>query len=354
MIKYGEKLHDLLYSSRLKSALIEQHKKWFDYENETIKSDFSEKIVCPVCGADSANTKFKKDLFQFSQCRECSMVYLNPRLNLRATYDFYNEGWTAIYNETKFLGETPSTQMDDQINAYNLRLIEERREPSSTGKGVLLEIGFGSGFFLRTASAAGYEVHGIDVDTNNCERARKKFGERIRNADLFDAKFESERFDVVYMRDVFEHVPNPKILLEEVRRILKPRGVIFIEVPNIEALVYKIVKERHVCVFGFAHLNYWSPKTLTKILGKTEFEVLGFHHESVDFTILSVANYFLNSAFTTILPIPTGFFKRTIAWIAAKVFSRGGFRQLDAKFSPKISDSLGRGSEIKVIARKLR
>lgn len=353
-LNYEEHFKNALYELNLKTALIEQHRKWFDYQKNSLKEQCSESIPCPVCDSTQSTTQFTKDLFQFSRCQECGMVYLNPRLNLASTYRFYNEAWTAIYNQSKFIEESDFTRLDDSINIDNLKLIKAARgSPASEKQPKLLELGFGSGFFLHSASKAGFDVYGVDVDQQNCVRAEKHFPGKIFNSDLFAAKFPEGQFDVVYMRDVFEHVPNPKPLLQEISRLLRKGGILFLEVPNVEALIYKVVKERHVCIFGFAHLNYWAPDTLKKVLSLTGFETGKIHHKSLDFTVMGVATYFLSQPFTSLMPIRPNRLMKILSWIGASIFSKPGFRQIDQKLFPWIADSLGRGSEIKVMARKL-
>jgi 2-polyprenyl-3-methyl-5-hydroxy-6-metoxy-1,4-benzoquinol methylase len=338
------------YQKRLRAALEAQHRKWFDYDRKAIKAEVAEHIGCPVCDATGGDVYFVKDMFRFEKCRNCSMVFLNPRLNVRATYEFYNSEWTSIYNETKFTGGGTTSDTDAAINSSNLALLSASGSRVAGEK--LLEIGFGAGHFLRSASSAGYDVYGIDVDTSNYDRLSKEFPGHILNCDVYEANYPSGMFDVTYMRDVFEHVPNPKPLLRELNRATRDGGLVFIEVPNIEGLIYKAVAQRHVVVFGFAHLNYWSPETVRRVLELTGFEVVQMIHESLDFTLAEVARYYLDPIFTTLSPIPAN---------AAVVFSMKALRhllairkvgELDRRLMPHVADWLKRGSVIRVVAKR--
>ena len=338
------------YQARLRAALEAQHRKWFDYDRRTIRQDVAEHIACPVCDSTGGETYFTKDMFRFERCRSCSMVFLNPRLNVRATYDFYNSDWTRVYNETKFTDGASTSEVDAEINTANLKLLAANGARAAGEK--LLEIGFGAGHFLRSASRAGYDVYGIDVDTSNYERLSREFPGHILNCDIYEAKYPAGMFGVTYMRDVFEHVPNPKPLLKEVHRATRDGGLVFIEVPNIEGLIYKAVGPRHVVVFGFAHLNYWSPATMQKVLERTGFEVLQIIHESLDFTVQEVVRYYLDPVFTTLTPPPSS--KATMAFmkLLRRLIVRFRLGPLDLKHTPRFADRLRRGSVIRVIARK--
>lgn len=341
----------LSHEQRLKNALADQHRKCFDQDKRTLKQEYAEYIDCPVCGSADKVLFFEKDWFTFSKCRNCSMVYLNPRLNDRATYEFYNSEWNSVYNEKKFDTITPSTILDDKINHENLQRIIRHR---GSAQGRLLEIGSAKGFFLRKAKEAGFAIHGLELNEKNFLKTRKEFGETVLNVDLFQANFSDEMFDVIYMRDVFEHVPNPKAMLKELNRIAKKGCLLYIEVPNIEGIIYKLVKERHVCIFGFEHLNYWSAATLEKILRSSGFNVSKVIYSSLDFSVRELLRCFFVPAFTTLYPKRTpriiGMLSRLLYYVMTLFLP---LRYLDAIITPSLADRLGRGSVVKVFAEKM-
>src|SRR5207244_3214059 len=148
----------------------------------------------------------------YVKCQDCSMVYMNPRLSRDATYAFYNSKANAIYNEGKFDEPSASTALDDEINLANLRLIEQY---GGGARGNLLEIGSAKGTFLLRAKEHGYTVYGLELNERNLQSSRELVGETIYDVDLFDAHLETGKFDVIYMRDVIEHIPDPKPFLRE-------------------------------------------------------------------------------------------------------------------------------------------
>lgn len=337
------------YNTRLRSALLKQHQLIFDYNTKQLRDEFCEYLDCPVCDSSKKVTAFTKDWFTFSKCCDCGMVYLNPRLNDKATYQFYNCEWNAIYNEQKFGFNMPSSVIDNKRNYANLRLIERL----NSRKGKLLEIGIGNGFFLKKAHELGYEVYGVELNKKNCEMASSLLegAGKIYNSDLFDIGFESNTFDVIYMKDVFEHVPNPKKMLAELSRIAKKGCILFIEVPNIEGWIYKIVKQRHVCVFAFEHLNYWSRQTLSKALDLAGFEVHSVRYESDDFTPAYIISYLVEPSFTS-LELPKGSGSKRFMFRCIKImFSLPPLKYLDYLFR-WMPDFARRGSMIKVLAIK--
>ncbi len=242
------------HDEKLRLALLKQHSLYFDYERKTLKTESSQHIECPVCGSNESHVVFQKDWFRYCKCNECSMVYLNPRLNEQATHAFYNGEWTFLYNETKFVLNPEEITEDDRINLNNFEVIERL---VGSKRGNLLEIGPGGrAAFLRAAKEKGFNLSAVEIGEDNVRSLRKILGDAVYQKELNDVGFESDRFDVVYMRDVFEHVLNPRELLAEINRIMRRGGILSIEVPNIEGAIYKLVRENHTVIFGFAHVNY--------------------------------------------------------------------------------------------------
>ena len=338
------------YKNRLKQALQEEFDKVFDRENSKMKQEFSLKINCPVCNSSNKHLKYEKDLFTFSECSECSMIYLNPRLNDKATYDFYNGEWTKIYNEQKFKVDNEDlNNFDDTRDLENLSLIKKYKPKG----GKLLEIGIGKGHFLRNALESKFDVFGVELNKENCEKANNQLSGHgtIINNDLFEASFKNDFFDVVYMKDVFEHVPNPTEMLEEINRISSKGAVLFIEVPNIDGAIFKLVKEKHVTIFGFEHLNYWSPKTLSLAFEKNNFSLAEEIHQSDDFTIPYILNYLYFDSHTSLNVLKRNKLILFLLKVVKYLFRIKGISYFNL-LTNQVVDKLNMGSQIKVIGIK--
>jgi len=333
---------------RWQSALRDQHALLFDYQTKTIKSQFAEAVNCPVCDSNRAALFFEKDWFQYVQCQDCFMVYMNPRLNQAATYAFYNSDVNAIYNEIKFGQVSIAPSLDDQINLANLDLIDRYRTRTD---GNLLEIGSAKGFFLSKAKERGYKVYGIELNKKNAELSRQLVGNTVSEVDLFEACFEAGKFDVIYMRDVIEHVPNPQPFFSELNRIAKPGALMFIETHNIDGLIHQIVREKHTVIFGFEHPNHWSPNTLGKALENNGYKVQNVFQSSFDFTLNSLLHYCSGPTFTTIMPVAGG--TRSLLFKLLRLpFRFRPIRFIDQVITSQIANYLKKGSVMKVLAVK--
>lgn len=217
-----------------------------------------------------------------------------------------------------------------------------------------MEIGPGGvGAFLKRGVEKGYKVTGVELGKENCNRLRKLLGESatIIQTTLQDAGLPKDTFVGGSMRDVFEHIPNPRDFLMELNRVLCMNAPFVIQVPNIDGLIYKIAKEKHTCVFPFEHPNYWSLNSLTKVLQDTGFLIKRVEYSSLDFTLAEINEYLWGeSKFTTCFKKKRGRVKKAVHRINAKVLSK--FRKIDFSLTPKVANMLKSGSVIRIVVTK--
>jgi len=341
------------WQQRWQTALQQQHGIIFDYNRKTIKDQYAQYVKCPVCANDGGHTvlMFEKDMFKYYRCKKCSLVFMNPRLNNVATSAFYNSNVNEIYNEIKFDAVTESTMRDNCINVENLKILELVK--NSQNKGDLLEIGCAKGYFLKHAKDAGYKVWGIELNKKNCAVAKEMLGDTILDIDLNSVHFNNGMFDVVYMRDVIEHLPDPTNLFLELNRIMKPNAILFIDTHNIDGLINSIVREKHVVVFGFEHPTHWSPSSLKALFSKTGFECKTVKFKSQDCTLYDIFSYFITPTFTTILSKKQNGVVQFVLKLLRKPFALPPISAIDKTVTPLIPQILKRGSTMKVFGVKL-
>ena len=96
----------------------------------------------------------------------------------------------------------------------------------------LLDVGFGNGGFLKIASEMGWNAEGIDFDPKAVEVARAR-GLNVSCASAAELSIRNERFDVITLSHVIEHVHDPIALLRDLYRLLKPGGCLWLDTPNL-------------------------------------------------------------------------------------------------------------------------
>jgi protein O-GlcNAc transferase len=100
-----------------------------------------------------------------------------------------------------------------------------------------LDVGFGNGSLLFTAQEYGFKVFGLDLREDSV-RAIREFGVNAEKLDITEYSTQ-EKFDVVSLMDVLEHMPFPKLGLEAAHALLAPMGFLFLSMPNSDTQVWR-------------------------------------------------------------------------------------------------------------------
>lgn len=103
-----------------------------------------------------------------------------------------------------------------------------------------LDIGCGYGPLLSILQKRGIRVYGTETDKDKLKIARQKLHNKnlaLRYVTDEILPFKDNFFDIVFLFDVIEHVNNPKLMMSEVKRILKKGGVLYVEFTPFYSLV---------------------------------------------------------------------------------------------------------------------
>ncbi|AGX86618.1 class I SAM-dependent methyltransferase [Candidatus Symbiobacter mobilis] len=169
------------------------------------------------------------------------------------------------------------------FEAWNNRKTLARLAAHSRQGNRLLEIGVGSGSFLKVAKTKGFDVMGCDLSAPICRHVERECGIAMHCGFLSELP-DDRQCDAVVMNHVLEHVQQPVEFLQDVFRLLKPEGIVHIAVPNIDCW--------EACLPGWTsyepyHLTYFNRQTLLKAV-----EAAGFSAERV-LTSDSFSGWFL-------------------------------------------------------------
>ncbi|MEM7743640.1 MAG: class I SAM-dependent methyltransferase [Pseudomonadota bacterium] len=133
----------------------------------------------------------------------------------------------------------------------------------------VLDVGAGSGEFAFLMGQLGKTVTGIEPNAGYAEYCRNALGLDVRTAHLDRALFEEGQFDLIRLNHVLEHLNDPVRYLAMMRDWLKPDGVLYVEVPNIET--YAREKSRGN-MFHYGHIFNFNPWTLRTAAGLAGLE----------------------------------------------------------------------------------
>lgn len=122
-------------------------------------------------------------------------------------------------------------KLEDHPPNYDILNLFYKYLPANHFKKIL-EIGAGAGVDMNVLINWGYEVTGIDMLDVNIEYAEKHFGLQIRKMDMHTLEFEEASFDGILTIQTFEHALSPFIAVNEMHRVLRPRGRVFLDTPD--------------------------------------------------------------------------------------------------------------------------
>ena len=139
--------------------------------------------------------------------------------------------------------------------------------------GALLDLGCSAGSFLKALQSKEWELYGIDMSTESAKRAQAESGAKVFVGDILDAPFRASSFDVITCFHVFEHLYRPRDVLSKVLEWLKPGGIFYMMVPNIDSAGAHIFRSYWYALELPRHVFHYSPKSLSMMARSVGFEV---------------------------------------------------------------------------------
>lgn len=230
-------------------------------------------VTCNLCGADDYTVLFPKgyaQLHRIVKCNRCSLMYANPQESVDA--DMFEDASKQPNLDTP--GYQRYLEKQHVQIADNRKVLEKLNELFPQ-RGKLLEIGSYLGIFLDRIRAAGWDVTGLEPVAFPAKYARENFGLKIIEDILPNAGFPDAAFDSVVMLHVIEHLPDPAEMVREIRRIMRPGGVLVVETPRFDSLMFKMLGRRERSLSNCdGHIYFFTVPSLSQLLEKNGFEVI--------------------------------------------------------------------------------
>jgi SAM-dependent methyltransferase len=217
--------------------------------------------VCVACGSSDAQPLGVKNELNIVSCRKCSTVY-TP----------YSPWYSSEYYYVSYYPEpslSPPAFVQTRLEEITLEFSPYRQ----TNR--LLDIGCGAGNLLQAARKNGWNCQGLDVAPSAVKHVRE-LGFEVFQGELRDARLPSQQYDVITAAELLEHVPEPRLLLQEVARLLRPGGLFWTTTPHARGLSARVLGLKWRCVWPPEHLQLFSAgglKTLLRDVGFRDIRV---------------------------------------------------------------------------------
>jgi 2-polyprenyl-3-methyl-5-hydroxy-6-metoxy-1,4-benzoquinol methylase len=236
-----------------------------------------EGAVCGIC--EGALETFTEGLFdtrfgirgryETRKCKSCHFEELAPTPTAEELKQLYESQYNFAGSENSRYTNWREWFLFSILHRWWMALDGDIAFHSRRGTGRLLDIGCNEGRGLRWYAANGFTVEGLELNEIAAGVARR--WEFTVHTCPLEALAAEEKFDVAVLSNVLEHALEPRRMLEEVRRILRPGGQVWISLPNSESWQRKVFRHSWINWHIPFHISYFSQATLQRLLQESGF-----------------------------------------------------------------------------------
>ncbi|MCK4553856.1 class I SAM-dependent methyltransferase [Candidatus Parcubacteria bacterium] len=248
-------------------------------------------LECPLCGSKKIE-KFYEGIDKYysgrhvecAVCNDCSLIFLNPR----PTEEEYKEWYESVFQDKRRNINTVEQVVAGIVrkNKYKNKLRELGYFKNFADKNAkCLEIGCGWGTLAKVVK----DKFDCEIDVIEPSKLGAKVAQEYFNLNVYNETFESfsdrdygsKKYDLIYSYHVFEHIIEPNVFLEKVKKLLGVKGILLLALPD--TLRPEQPSER---LFHIDHCFYYTKKTLEMMLNKHGFKNLKFWKCATDMKII--------------------------------------------------------------------
>lgn len=212
------------------------------------------------------------------RCSVCTVEFLEDiKEDLKLWYtDAYRDDHTSTIGDTTTNEAKKFFELNKPLQHRRLKHYKKLLSKSDH----VLDIGCSTGHWLHQIKPLVKKVYGLELNKQHSEFVNKKlkipcFNDEIKNYDV------QNKFDVITFFQVFEHIPNPKEFLNQIKPRLKKNGKLIIELPNLEDPILSFDNNDNYKEFYYRrpHEFYYNKKSLLDVLNSVGLKgvVKGIH-----------------------------------------------------------------------------
>jgi len=216
-----------------------------------------------VVVSSSSNTPLLSELSKCLQCDLVQVLEINRQENLLVAYE------TAIdetHAENSLLRIRSFKRAMEKINK-NLSISKSDNMPK------MIDVGCASGEFPYAASLLGYDVVAFEPSRHLSAIGRDRYQIDIRSSPFNKEEFPPNSINIITLWDVLEHVDSPQELLSEIVTVLKPNGLLILNLPMIDTATARIARFKWP-FYLHVHLYYFTKKSIRNYLEQLNLQIV--------------------------------------------------------------------------------
>jgi len=279
---------------KMLTAKTQKTRKNFIYEDSSrvslveLINSFSPQVneVCPVCafGSGRSATRFKDRTYR--RCSNCGIIYMDrinpPPIEYEKEYFFasylkqYGKTYLDDFENIKQSGKQrlkiiSGILRGDNAHHWNSKAPVAQKE--NTELPMLLDIGCAYGPFLDAVREEGFSPFGIDPANDAVDYVNKTLGIPAVRGFFPHSSLDKQRCDVITLWYVIEHFQDCVLVLKEIKKLLKPNGILAFSTPSFSGISGKSSLKRFLLSSPADHYTIWSPAVCKKALSLAGFKV---------------------------------------------------------------------------------
>jgi SAM-dependent methyltransferase len=264
-----------------------------------------EEVACPLCGGADNTLEYTAEdskyglpgKFGIVRCRVCGLVYTSPRPSPADMGAFYPSGylphqppsdsapkrWLRAFRKQVFGG--PKSHLTAFLGFVHNSLSFRSYLHKEADSPKVLDIGCGSGEYLATWRALGWQIEGVEMNSEVAASVRARLGIAVHGANVEALDLPEANFDLITMCHSLEHTFSPRLVLGRVHRWLKPGGRVLVMVPNYDSFDRWMFGGRWLALEPPRHLVHFDRRSVTALLEAEGFRIETAGASQPDMTI---------------------------------------------------------------------
>jgi 2-polyprenyl-3-methyl-5-hydroxy-6-metoxy-1,4-benzoquinol methylase len=212
---------------------------------------------------------------------------------------------SGYYPDTNYISHTNQKKSIFDFFYHVVRYVSVQRKLRllklyQPKQGALLDVGAGTGFFLRAAKKRGWTVTGIEPNLSAREIANSKAPNTVFDNSRL-SRLTANSFDVITLWHVLEHLPNLDDDIKVIQKLLKPNGRIVVAVPNFKSFDAEYFKTFWAAYDVPRHLWHFSQPSISKVFSQVQMKLESSHPLVMDAYYVSLLSNKLKTGSLRIL-----------------------------------------------------
>jgi 2-polyprenyl-3-methyl-5-hydroxy-6-metoxy-1,4-benzoquinol methylase len=235
---------------------------------------------CPVCGHNTLFTHLQvpdfcvtQQPFEIITCNECTAGITQQVPDMKHIAPYYHFDNYISHTDTK---DSLFHKIYHKVRNFTLwQKLQWVKKYTYLQQGKILDIGSGTGAFLKKMQQHNWQIEGIEADDVSRENAKKINGIEALTHDAIN-NLPASTYDAITMWHVLEHVHDMQLYMQQICKALQPNGVLIIAVPNYKSYDAQYYKQAWAAYDVPRHLYHFSAQAMQALALKNGFEIKAY------------------------------------------------------------------------------